>query len=264
MKILDAVVPLFGVSERSTPSLIGTGFLVAHAESRILVGAAHVADEQSETPLFVPSENGVLHKIEAPAVKTLAPDGNRDLDKIDVAFWDLPKELSAELERARWFLPTLLLQPGAPSSPSHQYSFVGYPHKGTKTIYGTTRIRAVPESFTGKCVSQGSLISVGGLPNKNIAVEFDHKLVQFGPRLVVPKDRHGMSGGPVFGLTHGAGLEGVPKVRIVGVAIEHHKKEGLLLATRIDSLLQLLAGYFGTPKIPISAATIRTIPVTEG
>jgi hypothetical protein len=260
MKILDAVVPLFGISDKSTPRLVGTGFLIAHEDHRLVVTAAHVADEQSDLPLLVPAVNGVLREIAAPAIKTCAPKGDRDLDKIDIAFWDLPSDVSAEIERARWFLPTLLLQPGVLSTASHQYSFVGYPHKGTNTIYRTTRIRSEPESFTGKCVSEPVLASVGASPDKNIAIEFDYKLVQFGKRLVVPKDRRGMSGGPVFALTNGAGLEEIPKVRIIGVAIEHHKAQRLLLATRIDLLLQMLAEHFGTSKVPVSAATIRTSP----
>lgn len=263
MKILDAVVPLFGVTDKSRPALIGTGFLVAHEQHRILVSGAHVADEQKETPLFVPSDNGVLRNIDAAAIKTLAPNGDRELDKIDIAFWDLSKTLCREIEQARWFLPTVLLRPGAPSTPLHQYSFVGYPHKGTKAIHGTTRIRAVPESFTGRCVSPQVLVSVGGSADENIAIEFDHKGAQLGKKLVVPKDRHGMSGGPVFALTDGAGLEEVPKVRIVGVAIEHHKPQRLLLSTRVDSLLHMLAEYFGTARIPVSAATIRTSPIAE-
>jgi hypothetical protein len=67
----------------------------------------------------------------------------------------------------------------------------------------------------------------------------------------------------VFALTDGAGLEELPKIRIVGVAIEHHKHQRILLGTRIDSLLQLLAEYFGTSRIPVSAATIRTLPIVE-
>src|SRR5205823_1182634 len=116
MKMLDAVVPLFGISDKSTPRLVGTGFLVAHEDHRLIVSAAHVADEESNTPLLVPAVNGVLRKIAAPAIKTCAPKGDRDLDKIDIAFWGLPSDVSAEIERARWFLPTVLLQPVAPST----------------------------------------------------------------------------------------------------------------------------------------------------
>jgi hypothetical protein len=105
-------------------------------------------------------------------------------------------------------------------------------------------------------------MSVNALPSKNIGIEFDHKLVQFGKQLVVPKDRHGMSGGPVFAVTDGAGLDGIPKVRIIGVAIEHHKAQRLLLATRIDLLLQMLTMHFRTGKIAVSAAEIRTLPDT--
>lgn len=257
MRFLDCVVPLFGVGKKSEPRLVGSGFLIGHEEHRLLVSAAHVADETSETPLMLAGAKNVLKEIPGQAIKTRAPNGDRNQDNIDVAFWLLPKEFAEETTHSRLFLPTALLQPHAPSLPPQQYSFVGYPYTGSKRIHGTTRMRAQPESFNAKCVSVEEYAAIGASPEGHIAIEFDHKVAQLGTTVIVPKDRKGMSGGPVFGLTDGGGLEGIPRVRIVGIAIEHHKPQRLLLATKIESLLQLIADHFGTPQILVSNATFR-------
>jgi hypothetical protein len=257
MRFLDSVVPLFGVSARSEPTLVGSGFLVAYNEHRLLVTAAHVADEATKTPLMVPCGNNILKELATPSVKTVAPQGDRDLDNIDVAFWPLPTQISAEIEVARLFLPTVLLQPNAPSLPPRQYSFVGYPHTGSKRVYKRPLMRAVAESFNAKCVPSEAYLKIGASPELHIAIEFDHKAAQLGDNVVVPKDRQGMSGGPVFALTDSANIEGIPRVRVVGIAIEHHRHERLLLATKIESLLQLMAGYYDVPGIAVSDVPLR-------
>src|SRR5438128_2642607 len=128
MKLLDAVVPLFRINNKSEPELTGSGFLVRHLEHRLIVTAAHVADEIATTPLLIPTRDNVLGKIPTNAISTVAPDGDRDKDMIDLAFWKLPDTFAGDLELAQWFVPTVMLQPGAPSEPPRQYSFVGFPH----------------------------------------------------------------------------------------------------------------------------------------
>jgi hypothetical protein len=134
MKILDAVIPIFGIDDASKPRLVGTGFLVRHDDHRLIASAAHVTDKLSETPLLVPSASGILRKIPVCAIRTSAPNGNRELDKIDIAFWHIPQGFAADSEQHRWFLPTVFFQPSAPSLQRYQYSFVGYPHKGVSVV----------------------------------------------------------------------------------------------------------------------------------
>lgn len=257
--ILSAVLPIIGASEKLRPVAVGTGFLLQVADSWLLVSAAHVADEIQLSTLYIPGEPGKnLIELPSSATCTKAPSGDRKKDKIDLAFWELTQTIREQLDRSSMFLPSLLLQPHVEGKPPQHFSFVGFPHKATKEKYGTRKLQSRPEQYTGVCVDEARYQEVGASSAQNIAIDFDPKQAISEGKQVTPKDRRGMSGGPVFAMTDGGTLNGLPKIRIVGVAIECHRSEKLLLATKVDLLLQMLAVNFGLSKIPVSDAKLNS------
>lgn len=257
MNLLSSVLPILGVDSRSQPSAVGTGFLIQVLDKCLLVTAAHVADEMQNSPLYIPSTPGEsLIELPQTAICTKAPPAGRDEDKIDLAFWDLPAAIIEQIENAFWIVPSLFLLPAVEGLPPQQLSFVGFPHKATRIKYGTRKLTSGPEQFTGVCVEEALYQQVNAGLSTHLAIEFDHKRAMSAGQIVTPKDRHGMSGGPVYALTDGGSLEGLPKIRIVGVAIEHHRSEGLLLATKTELLLQMISKHFQLAQIAVSNARL--------
>jgi len=257
LNLLSSVLPILGVDAKSQPCAVGTGFLLQVLKNCLLVTAAHVADEMQNSRLYIPSTPGKpLIELPPSAICTKTPAGGREEDKIDLAFWDLPPEIVSLVENDFWIVPSLFLLPGVQGLPPQNLSFVGYPHKATKIKYGTSKLNSGAEQFTGVCVADTLYQEVDAKPSTHLAIEFDHKRAMSDARIVTPKDRHGMSGGPVYALTDGGSLPGVPKIRVVGVAIEHHRSERLLLATKVDLLLQLIAQHFQLAEIAVSDANI--------
>ncbi len=257
MNLLSSVLPILGLDSRSQPCAVGTGFLIQILEKRLLVTAAHVADEMQNSPLYIPSTPGKsLMELPETAICTRTPPAGRDEDKIDLAFWDLPSELVAQIENDFWIVPSLFLLPAVQGLPPQNLSFVGFPHKATKIKFGTRKLTSRPEKYTGVCVEKALYQQVGADLSTHLAIEFDYRRAVSSGRIVTPKDRKGMSGGPVFALTDGGSLASLPKIRIVGVAIEHHRSERLLLATKTELLLQMISKHFRLSQIVVSDARL--------
>lgn len=262
LSILSAVLPILGESEQeSQPAPVGTGFLLQLAHMSLLVSAAHVADEvENSVRLYIPpgAEGGNLIELPPLPVCTKAPAGDRDKDKLDLAFWELPTSICEQLSASSMFLPSIMLLPGVKVRQPQSISFVGFPHKATQLKFGTKKFRSGPEQYTGACADEKRYSKVGAHVGQNLAIDFDPKKAISNGKQVIPKDRKGMSGGPVFAMTDGGNLAGWPPIRVVGVAIECHRQEKLMLATRIDALLQLFHSYFGINRILVSDAHITS------
>jgi len=241
MTFRQIVLPLYGVSDEGKPFAVGTGFLMEFPPAKILVTAAHVLDERQHSVLYVPGRSALI-ELQGSYHSTPAPDGNRQADKIDVGLVNLPSGFDEELKAGSWFALPQMLLPSAPALAPYHYTFFGYPHTATETDLKARRLASAADMYTGVCHGEKIYQAIGADMATHIAIEFDSKRVrnQSG-QVVVPKSREGTSGGPVFIATDGLDLPNFPNLRIAGIIIEHHSAHRSLLATKIDSLLTLVA-----------------------
>lgn len=268
VKMMDSVVPLYG-AKGGRPMAVGSALLIQLTDKRLLVSAAHVLDDM-EDGLFVPASEP--RPLLGEKILSVAPDGNRKKDKIDIGVAILRQELAEQLQAAgRWFLPAELLFCGAPATEQFQYSFYGYPHGATKVNPRAYTIRSLPEMYTGRCKEATVYSKLEASVGSHIAIEFNKKRVLTNSgQLVTPKDRRGMSGGPVFAYVSQAEDLLVPKIRIVGIAIEHHPDESTLLAVRTEALLALLMRSELAPAasrlklLPASVLPAKNVGKSEG
>lgn len=260
LRIVDSVLPILAADDRGRPRGVGTGFLLSIQGYAICATAAHVGDEAKLGQLYLPSRNSNPLELPTEFVSTVAPSGNRNLDKVDVGFWVLPPDLTSNLNPDHLFLPTQFLLPNADLDEDTPVTYVGYPHKNVKVTYKTPKYSIRAESFTSSCVPNLQLARMGGTDSANFGISFDASIAKLGTQKITPKDRRGMSGGPVVVLTDGGDALGIGPLRIVGLTIEHISTQKAILCTRIDALLLALSQHFGIQKFVVSDSKVNYPP----
>jgi len=244
VKLTNTIIPILGSTERGKPRSIGSGILFGVGHERFLITAAHVLDENKITALYLPG-NSELVELAGQSRVSKPPQNKRELDHLDTAFVRLSGEIVSRLNSVYWFLPPQLADMNDVSIPGKHYMFTGYPHKAVGPVYGTRKIAAQLHSFTDRAAEVAKYAEVDATPAANIVINFDEKRVKDEKgRTVTPKERQGMSGGGVWNIGAGARLPGLPNIRLCGVAIEHHKKQKCLVATKINFALESIRSDF--------------------
>jgi len=244
VKLTNTIIPILGSTERGKPCSVGSGILFGVGNERFLITAAHVLDENKITTLYLPG-NSELVELSGQSRVSKPPQNNRELDHLDTAYVRLSEQIVSHLNRVYWFLPPQLVDVNDVSTPGKHYMFTGYPHKAVGAVYGTRKIAAQLHSFTDHASEVAKYAEVDATPAANILINFDEKRVKDEKgRAVTPKERQGMSGGGVWNIGAGPHQAGLPKTRLCGVAIEHHKKQKCLVATKINFALESIRSDF--------------------
>lgn len=244
VKLTNTIIPILGSTERGQPCAVGSGILIGVGNERFLITAAHVLDENKITTLYLPG-NSELVELSGPSRQSKPPEHNRNLDRFDTAYIHLSGDIVSRINQVYWFLPPQLVDMNDVSTPGKHYMFTGYPHKALGTVYGTRKIAGQLHSYTDRASETAIYTQVDAAPTSNIAINFDVKRVKDDKgRTVTPKERQGMSGGGVWNFNESPQIPGLSKIRLCGVAIEHHKKQKCLLATKINFVLESIRSDF--------------------
>lgn len=235
-----AVRPIYGAKEDGRPEHIGSSILIDASGTKLIITAAHVIDWSDQSSLYVGLTATEL--LEAEFMMSVAQNDNRDGDTVDFAVARFSEGLLAKLGDAI-FIPETMI--GVPLDPSrHHFTCIGFPNSQNKTPAPRARtMRPRRRSYT----SVGRPASY--LPNR--AVDDTHILVDFNSKFsrnntgerVNSGKPVGMSGGAIFDVgplgTVANLLAPVPP-RLAALFIEGHRKEKVLMGTRIDQILATL------------------------
>jgi hypothetical protein len=259
VKLTNTIIPILGSTEQGQPCPVGSGILLGVGKERFLITAAHVLDENKITTLYLPG-NAELIELSGQSRQSKPPENNRDLDTLDTAYIHLSGDIVSRINQGYWFLPPQLVDINDISTLGKHYMFTGYPHKALGTAYRTRKIVGQLHSYTDRASDAAVYAEVNANPTSNIAINFDAKRAKDDKgRTVTPKERQGMSGGGVWNFSDGAQLPGLPKIRLCGVAIEHHKKGKCLVATKINFVLESIR--FDFPALSQLLPTSMTLEV---
>jgi hypothetical protein len=91
--------PIMRATSPDSVEFVGSGFLLKSDETIKLITAAHVLDHHDGelSPLFIPTENGMV-RIKGTSCKTVVADGStRKADKIDIAVITLDQDIYERL-----------------------------------------------------------------------------------------------------------------------------------------------------------------------
>lgn len=259
MKLMHVVIPLLGETNNGKPRPVGSAVLLEIAGQHFLLTAAHVLDENDITPLYLPGKSGFV-ALHGNSKRTVAPEGDRDLDRYDLGYVHLPDNVLESIPAPYWFLPIPLVDVDCVPTQGQRFIFTGYPHKAVTAKYGTTKVHAQIESYTDQVCPPSLIQRAEADPNCHIVIHFDRKRARDSDgRIVTPKERTGISGGGVWTGQPGVSSKGLPNLRLCGIMIEHGKKNQCMIATRIVGVLEMIRRGF--PQLSSAIPRSKTLAV---
>lgn len=242
--LLPHVIPLFAVPRGKRPALVGTALLVERADAIFAISARHVFD-QSLPPgkLYFYDKTKTLRQLFGTMIRTTPLTGSPGPDTHDVAAIRLPSDTPRVfLETLKYPAPIRALLPFQTNRADHQYLVTGFPRSRSHADPSSRQLRSQPQGFRVVSASEDSYARLGLTPERHIVMALDVEAMNFpdGTKGRIP-DPHGMSGSPVW-LLHDEGLPNDKQLTpVVGIAIEYHKAEKLLVATDVGVALDLIS-----------------------
>jgi hypothetical protein len=241
--------------------LEGSAVLLEIGPLRFLVTAAHVLDRAGGSNPLTPCiglARGFL-TITGEARGTLPPNGDRMLDRVDLAFVALDNHAAEAVKENYAYLPIQCLDVHDPGLEGTRYVVNGCPWKKVEHEGKMLMPNQYELQLLGKPHSEYEGLDIS--PLTHIAMHYDRKKMMdgLGERVTSPKPS-GMSGGPVWRMVSSRGPIGEHALskRLVGIAIEYIEAKRSLVATRISGVLAVISNAF-----PDVAGLIPNNPQSE-
>jgi hypothetical protein len=242
-RVLPAICPVLIPSRTGDPEVVGSAVLIRVGPSEFLVTAAHVMDI-AQDQFYVGAEETIVG-ISGRFTATVAPNGNRNDDHLDLAVLPLAEHEVRDLRSCR-FLSLDELEPL--ERPDHRpvvgskYLLVGYPCSKQK-IGADGILNVAPMRFVANARPAAEYCAPW-VPQDHVMIEFDKKTSWGVGGKITPPDPYGVSGGGIFrvrGLLGG----GRQSERLVAIPIVYTGKSGKsVIGTRISAVLSHIAAEY--------------------
>jgi hypothetical protein len=241
--LLPHIIPLFAIPHGKRPFLVGTALFVAQDNELFLISARHVLD-RGVLPgrLYYYDKTWSLRQLIGTLVRTAPLPNGQGPDRHDVAVMRLPRDTpSIFLETLKYPVPMRSLLPFQVNRGSQYYLVTGFPRSKSHADPSTRKLKSQPQGFTVVSSSGATYKQLGLSPQRHIVMHLNISAMNFpdGSKGRIA-DPHGMSGSPIWLLYDEAQPNDPEITPVVGVAIEYHKAEKLLVATDIGVALDLI------------------------
>ncbi|MBA9077533.1 hypothetical protein [Rufibacter quisquiliarum] len=246
-QILRSLCQFYKTGEKGIPKGFGTGFFIKISNKHFLITAAHVSDDKDIYILKDGSELRFAGKL------TSVINEKRENDKFDFSFLELDEQSIIIANEHFVFLEEniLLLNHSITDNIGKpQYFLCGFPSSKTTWKYKTDKIITDPFLFTTKTKELTKPIQDKGfVPEANIVLDYDkEKILTFGSNMILTgPDPYGISGCPLWFFPRILTDNYIPDsnnlvlpVKLIGIMIEYHKDEKIMVGTRIDYVINLI------------------------
>lgn len=238
------LVPLYAATSSGKPELVGSSFLVSSGVNFYLVSAAHVFDKLTTGhELFFYIAPKVIRKLSGNLRLTKMPLGkDRKADRLDVGVLKLEGPALPPYPKIQKYpLPISAFMTNALPREGKQYLLVGFPGSKNRTNPTARELKSKQYSFRNISAPISKYSELGVNPESHIALSFDVKnTVRPDREIRAFPDPAGMSGAPIWLLYDKNGPNDPLQTPVVGIAIEHHKKERVIVATDINIVFKLI------------------------
>ena len=156
--------------------LVGTGVLVAVAQMRFVVTAAHVADENEWTSLYIGTGRKIVRLLSGPICATAKPNGVRDRDRVDLAIVEPFPETLEKLSSESSFLAPEEFDVRSEELET-QYYASGFPGTQTRAHLGTNTAYSKGVIISGKTSSTEKYAEVNANVRSHVVINFDRERV---------------------------------------------------------------------------------------
>jgi len=243
---MKSVRPIYGSTEHGKPYHIGSCVLIEFNSSKYLITAAHVIDHNEITTLYI-SGGSDLIQIESEALITNSSNGNRDDDKLDFTILSLSAEILEKLGNIIFLNESFILNT-PPTSNGKMYLALGFPNSKNKKVNNSEK-KVTQNPF----VYSSTLNLDEKIFNEIGATESQHYLLDFCSKHSKDENNNtvnsispkGASGGGLFFIEGISNPESYrPNTnctgKLVGILIENHKKQKIIMATKISVVINSL------------------------
>ncbi len=247
-----SVRTIHGVTDGGEPEHIGSCILLDLRGSKVLLTAAHVADWNATTMLYVGGSSGTV-PIETPFLKTDAPNGRRDDDVYDFAATKLSDTAVAQLGDGYITEGDILLYPNI--EPGHLYTALGYPnskHKRLDRVKKSIPLHLFSYSSTSRLDDK---LATWGEGKHHLFLSYQkHSRSEDGLKVASISPR-GLSGGLVIDVGKPSDPrvyrdETCPVPKLAGMTIALWKQHQVLICTRMFCIIPTLLKLKELVSIP--------------
>ncbi|CAL1151169.1 unnamed protein product [Cladocopium goreaui] len=243
---LDAVVPIFCQEDDGPMKQVASAVLLALGDELFLLTAAHVVDEwQGGSHLLMPAADHIRSIGGDLGYTPLPPGGNREEDKVDIAYLRLDSAWKEMLHKDAKPLgkQALLLTDNDP--PGALHTFAGYPWRLTdQTEEGFAGDRT---TYTGHLYAPDVFETLGYSPVAHVLVRVRRRKTystRYGGRRAAGHPE-GISGGAVFSWPPTVAQRASDQpLRLAAIGHTYHAKEHCLAGTRVISLIMAIIDRF--------------------
>jgi hypothetical protein len=250
--IARAVLPIYFATERGRPEHLGSCVLVKWKSRCLILTAAHVIDGNKVTSLYIPIQ-GKLQKLEGSGVATTAPGGIRDRDRFDFCVIDLPEQLADALGNVRYIQEHELAMQVHASG--RAYMAFGFPNSKNKPDHGKRTVQPRRFSYGGPLFlsSEAADPQTSPVESHLLRMKYDRRSRTVEGEVVNSIEPRGISGGGLFDMGTILPAPEPHPCRLAGILIERRRKEKVIVATEIATIMSVLAE--GSDQVGIRAAS---------
>jgi len=241
-ELLPSVHPIYLVNERFGPEQTASCILFSEDNIHLLITAGHVFDNLQGSAVYVGGEKRLVH-LKGQHYRT-RPDGRAESDKYDLAFVELDEEALSCLGNVR-FLHSSDLDPNDVAAKGHYYLVLGYPATKNKRInYESYKAPHNLYIYSASSPALEKYRRLSILEETHILLDFDKKMIaDKANKLVNPPKLQGISGGGIWRIrdyTDVASLAGPSPRKLVGIVIEGHPMQKIIMGVRISCIIEAI------------------------
>jgi hypothetical protein len=220
--------------------LIGSGVMIRICNRTFLLTAAHVADFKSEGAIMIPGRDGFMSPGGYYHTMNLPASGNRDDDKLDVAYVCLDNDCADNLHSDCRILGHQDLSLEIEPIRRGVYTFAGFPWRKGKVKDGA--IETDFSTMSGSEVQKSEYEALGLNRTHHIVIRFNRErsFSERYKRVVVSPLPSGMSGGGVYAWSEEALKARPVRLPLFGIANEFVPDKDLLVATRLHVYIRCI------------------------
>jgi hypothetical protein len=245
-RLQESVVPLFIGSSEGQPDRIGSCVLVRLDSDLFAFTAAHVIRDARSAPLFAPSEGkgGELLPLPPCTAHLNSTGSNNDLD---VAVLVLPARQLGPFQQRVFLTGADIDEVDQPDDQglASFYFVVGYSASRTQVKVSRAKRQIYQQSFHCSTypVDADEYLQEEMPQADHILLDFDHKEIEIGGRVVTPPKLQGVSGGGVFHI-----CRETKRGPLVAIATQNRRTSRLIVGTRIKHFLALVRALKATSR----------------
>jgi hypothetical protein len=243
-QFIKSIRAIYCSTEQGTPDHIGTCILVQVKQTKYLLTAAHVIDNNEYSSLYIGGETGLV-LIEGNFVCTEKTDSGRENDYYDFAWLALSEELINRIGDVD-FVSDDRFSSYSGATEGRLYLALGYPNSKNKKVNHQNRsVKPHYLKYSSTVKPNSALCQKLGISGEqHYFLDYNSKHSKNSEGLIVNSvGPRGISGGALIDMGNISKPEqyilGMPcSGRLAGMLIENHKEHKAMLAVKLDFIIE--------------------------